>query len=157
MIHRDIKGQNVLLTENAEVKLGMTHRHMRAGFPSVSVRLRGELLNNHTVMHTYINDPATSGEKTVVVLGCKIVTCIFYFFLMFQLTLESQHSSTRRSVDGIPSSVLHIGWRRRSSHVMRTLRPHMITGYFIMLGCSSFWNIHLLSWFLWGFFFFFDV
>lgn len=85
VIHRDIKGQNVLLTENAEVKLGMTHQYIHGGFPSVSVLLQGELLNNHTVMHTYTNDPATSSKKTVVVISCKIV---LYFFIFFYISVD---------------------------------------------------------------------
>lgn len=55
-----------------------------------------------------------------------------YLFFTSQLTLACRRSSTRRSGGGTPSSELRTGWRRRSSHVTRTPRPHMITGYFII-------------------------
>lgn len=128
VIHRDIKGQNVLLTENAEVKLGMTHRHMHCGFSSISACLRATQQNNRTVIHKYR-----------IILPHQEAVGGFHMsnwptFSTPQLTLECLHSLIRRSVEGTPSSVLLIGWLRRSSPVMRTLRPHMITGYLIILG-----------------------
>lgn len=49
-----------------------------------------------------------------------------------QSTLVCRRSWTRPSGGGTPSSELRTGWRRRSSRVTRTPRPHTITGYCVI-------------------------
>lgn len=97
-----------------------------------STYLPAKPLNNHTVIHTYINHTATGAphQETAIVFvfSCEIA---LLFSFMSQLTLECQHSWIRRSVEGTPSLALPIGWLQRSSPVTRTPRPRMTTGYLL--------------------------
>lgn len=86
--------------------------------------------HSRTITHIYTNHITTSRSK----VGGGFHMFNWPIFSMSQLTSGCLHSSIKRSVEGTPSSVLLIGWLRRSSPVMRTLRPHMITGYLITLG-----------------------
>lgn len=88
---------------------------------------------SHSHIQTHKSHDHKDASESSNSCGCfSHMKPLFFFILFFlQLTLACQPSSIRRSVGGTPSSVLLIGWPRRSLPVMRTLRLHMTTGYLI--------------------------
>lgn len=98
VIHRDIKGQNVLLTENAEVKLGTSNTSSLLLFFHISGC-------EHLFMPSYASA-----------------------FAYLQLTLEWALSWTGPLGVGTLSSAPRIGWLPKLSPVTRILIPPMTTG-----------------------------